>query len=126
MDPYDVRKYIESTGVPYGENVTLPEDIDTNQCSDFFGTRCDHHVPVKGRRKAHIDRVDPRYNPASHLKHDVGIPYTLMGAAAGGGLGAIFGKDKKDAAVKGALIGGVLGLLGDVASTYSNKSNQGL
>ena len=78
MDPYDVRKYIESTGVPYGENVTLPEDIDTNQCSDFFGTRCDHNVHAKGRRKAHIDRVDPRYNPAGHLKHDVGIPYTLM------------------------------------------------
>ena len=63
-----VRRYIDSMNVPYGQNVILPEDIDTSECQKFFGTRCSHNVHVKGRRLAHVDRVDPRKDPIGHLK----------------------------------------------------------
>ena len=55
MKPYDVRRYIESMGTAYGENVTLPYDIDTSKCGKFFGTRCDHNVHVTGPKKVHIE-----------------------------------------------------------------------
>ena len=125
ITPSEARKYIESTGVPYGQDVTLPDMVDTSRCQNFFGTRCDANVHIKGPMKAHIDRADPRYDPIGHLKKDVGVPYTVMGAGLGAGVGGLIANNnrKKGAAV-GALVGGVAGLLADLLAEHNNESSQ--
>lgn len=126
MSPSDARRYIEGTGVRYGQDVTLPDDVDVTKCEEFFGTRCSENVHVTGSRKAHVDRVDPRKNPIGHLKKDVGIPYVAMTTPTGALIGAIVSKNNRK---KGALVGGLvasgLGLLADVLSDYyENKQSR--
>ena len=74
---------------------------------------------------AHIDRMDPRRDPLGHLKKDVRVPYTAMGAVSGACLGAAIGKSKK-ATATGALIGALAGIALDIASHNSTKLNQGI
>ena len=120
MNPLEVRLYIDSRGVPYGQNVVLPDDVDACGCQEFFGTRCPHNVHVKGRRRAHVDRVDTRRDPIGHLKKDVGVPYaamaTLGGAVAGATVaGATVAKNNRvSGAVGGGLAGLVLGAIADI------------
>ena len=115
MNPLEVRLYIDSRGVPYGQNVVLPDDVDTCRCQEFFGTRCPHNVHVKGRRLAHVDRVDPRRDPIGHLKKDVGVPYAAMTAFGGAVAGAAVAKNNRVAgAVGGGLAGLVLGAIADI------------
>lgn len=125
MTPDEVRRDIESLGIPYGENVTFAENIDTSSCSEFWGTRCPENVHVTDSNRAHIDRKDPRYDPLGHLKHDVGIPYTAIGTAGGAALGAIaFPKNRKKGALVGASIGSALGIIADVVSYYNEKKQE--
>ena len=123
ITPKEARKHIEGTGAPYGCDVMLPDIIDTSNCQNFFGTRCDANVHVKGPRKAHIDRADPRYDPIGHLKKDVGVPYALMGVVLGAGVGGLVadGKRKKGAAL-GAFAGGAVGLLADLLEGRNKKT----
>lgn len=114
MTPYEVREYIASRKVPYGQNIALPDDVDTSQCQEFFGTRCPHNVHVKGHRLAHVDRADPSTDPIGHLKKDVGVPYALMGSMAGAILGAVLMKNnRKEGVVLGSILGGFLGSIAD-------------
>ena len=114
ITPKETRKYIDGAQVPYGQNVILPDDIDTSECQEFFGTRCPHNVHVKGRRMAHVDREDPRVNPVGHLVKDVGISYVSMTAPVGAALGAaLMSNDKKTGAAIGGLIGLVVGIILD-------------
>ena len=108
INPKDARRYIESTNARYGEDVVLPDDIDTSDCREFFGTRCPYNIHVKNPRLAHIDRVDPRKNPIGHLKRDVRVPYAAMTATVGAAIGASLAKNNRK---KGALIGGLLGII---------------
>jgi len=118
----DTRKYIESQNVNFGQNVTLPTIIDTCDCEEFIGTRCDENVHVTGPNRAHIDRKDPRQDPFGHLKHDVGIPYSLMGTAGGAAAGGIiYKKDRKKGALYGAAILGGIGLFADIVSAYRKQ-----
>lgn len=122
ISPYDTSNFIKNSGARFGENVTLSNDIDISECEQFFGTRCPHNVHVKGKRKAHLDRKDPRYDPLGHLKHDVGIPYSLMGAAGGLTLGGtMYKKDRKKGALCGAAILGGIGLIADIVSAYRKQ-----
>lgn len=119
ITPREARSYIESQGVNFGQNVTLPDDVDTCNCDEFFGTRCDDNVHVTGSKRAHIDRKDPRHDPLGHLKHDVGVPYSVMSTAAGGAIGAIVSKKNRK---KGALIGSAIGLgFGIIADVLSKN-----
>jgi len=102
-----VNVVLKKKQVPYGLNVTLPLDIDTGKCEEFFGTRCPHNIHVTERRKAHRDRFDPRYYPIQHLERDVGIPFPLVTLSAGTLIGAV--ADEKDR-VRGAVAGGLIGL----------------
>ena len=127
MTPKEAREYIESTGAAYGQDVMLPDTIDTSSCQNFFGTRCDANIHIKGPMKAHIDRVDPRYDPIGHLKKDVGVPYTVIGSALGAGIGGLVaGNNRKKGAATGALIGGTMGLLADLLSDYKKETNQAI
>lgn len=123
ITPKEARKHIDYTGVPYGHNVVLPDDIDTSECQEFFGTRCSHNVHVKGHRVAHVDREDPRVNPIGHLVKDVGIPYASMTAPVGAALGAtLMSSDRKTGAAIGALCGLVVGMIIDWAENRRNTS----
>ncbi len=117
MSPKDARLYIQSQGANYGQNVILPDHVDTCNCDEFFGTRCEYSVHVTGTKRAHIDRKDPRDDPVGHLKHDVGVPYSIMTTAAGVVIGALASKNNRK---KGVLLGGLFGLgigiLADLAS----------
>lgn len=118
----DARKHIESQNVNFGQNVTLPDIVDTCDCEEFFGTRCDENVHVTGSKQAHIDRNDPRQDPLGHLKYDVGVPYSLMGAAGGATIGSIiYKKDRKKGALYGAAIVGGIGLIADIVSAYNKQ-----
>lgn len=122
MSPRDVRKYIESQNVNFGQNVTLPDVVDVCECEEFFGTRCDENVHVTGPNQAHVDRKDPRQNPLGHLKHDTGIPYSFIGAAGGSALGGIiYKKDRKKGALYGGAILGGIGLIADIVSAYREQ-----
>ena len=114
ITPKDVRERFEEQGIQYGDNMEFSDDIDTSDCEEFFGTRCPENVHVKGKRKAHVDRVDPRKNPFGHLKRDVGVPYAVMTSAAGSALGAALSKDRKKGAAVGGLAGALLGAVLDV------------
>lgn len=114
ISPYQARRYIASRRVPYGQNVALPGIVDTSECQEFFGTRCPHNVHVKGRRLAHVDRVDPRRDPIGHLKKDVGIPYAVMGGLAGAALGS----------VPGLVAGSIVGLTADIVSHLNAAGSQ--
>jgi hypothetical protein len=117
ITPRDARRYIESSGAGYGQNVTLPDEIDTSNCEKFFGIRCSHNVHVTGKRRAHIDRIDPRKNSIGHLKKDVGIPYVVLGASGGATLGAlIYKNDRKKGAIVGGIIGTIIGAFADLES----------
>ena len=121
MNSYEVRRYIDRMGVPHGQNVVLPGDIDTSECQEFFGTRCHHNVHVKGRRLAHVDRVDPRKNPIGHLKKDVGIPYSVMTTPIGAAFGAVVSaNNRKTGAIVGGLIGFILGAVADNMTTRTD------
>lgn len=125
MSPKEVKDYISRLGVLHGKNVTLPDYVDTSSCSEFLGTRCPENVHVTGPNCAHIDKKDPRYDPLGHLKHDVGIPYTLIGTASGAALGATIFSNKKQGAKVGAVVGTLAGLLADIVSYYNkNKNNK--
>jgi len=52
ISPRDARKYIEFQNVDFGQNVTLPDIVDTCNCEEFFGTRCDENVHVTGPKQA--------------------------------------------------------------------------
>ena len=123
ITPKEARRYIDDTGVPYGQNVILPDDVDTSGCQEFFGTRCPHNVHVKDSRVAHVDREDPRVNPVGHLVRDVGIPYASMTAPAGAALGAaLMPGDRKTGAAIGALCGLAAGMIIDWAENRRNAS----
>jgi len=119
ISPRDARDYIESQGIDFGQNVTTPDYIDTSNCEEFFGTRCDENVHVTGSKRAHLDRKDPRKDPLGHLKHDVGVPYSVMSTAAGGAIGAIVSKKNRK---KGALIGGAFGLAIGIIADLASKN----
>ena len=114
MTPYQARRYIAGRRAPYGQNVALPDDVDTSQCEQFFGTRCQYGIHVKDRRLAHVDRVDPRRDPIGHLKHDVGVPYAVMGGLAGAALGS----------VPGMVAGSIMGLTADIVSHLNATGSQ--
>lgn len=125
MSPKDVKDYISFTGASFGQDVTLPGEIDTGSCSEFCGTRCPENVHVTGKNKAHIDRVDPRYDPLGHLKHDVGIPYTLIGTVGCATIGAaVYKKNRIKGAVYGGAIGTVVGFLVDLVSYYRSANHK--
>ena len=127
ITPNEARKYIESTGASYGQDVSLPDMVDTSGCQNFFGTRCDANVHVKDPMKAHIDRADPRHEPIGHLKKDVGVPYTVMGAGLGAGVGGLIaGNNRKKGAAVGALVGGVAGLLADWLAEHNDEPSQAI
>ena len=114
ISPYQARRYIASRRARYGQNVALPGIVDTNECQEFFGTRCPHNVHVKGPRFAHVDQADPRRDPIGHLKKDVGIPYAIMGGLAGAALGS----------VPGLVVGSIVGLAADIASHMNATNSQ--
>ncbi len=121
ITPHDARRFIDSTGADYGQDVVLPDCIDTSECQEFFGTRCPDNVHVKSDRTAHVDRADPRDDPIGHLKYDVGVPYAVMAAPVGAMIGAAAMKRNRK---NGALVGGTIGLvLGMVADTVNNSKN---
>lgn len=121
ITPKDVRDQIEQNNISYGENVVFPDEIDTSNCSEFFGTRCSENVHVTGKRTAHVDQVDPRKNPIGHLKKDVGVPYALMTSIAGAALGAGLSKNnRKKGALAGALIGALPGAVFDILEKYES------
>ena len=126
ITPYEARKHIDRMGVPCGQNVPLPDDVDVSECQEFFGTRCSNNVHMKGRRLAHVDRADPRTDPIGHLKKDVGVPYALIGSAVGAILGAVLMKgDRKAGAALGSMAGGLLGSIADnVADRNSAQARQ--
>lgn len=113
MSPEEARVYIENVykvyNLPYGMDVTLPRDIDTSRCEWFFGLRCPYNVHVTGRRRAHIDRFDPRYNLKEHLDHDVGIPHELVTIGVPVVIGALVGYRLGKA--RGAVVGAIAGLV---------------
>jgi len=121
ITPRDTRRYIDATGVDYGQDVVMPDYIDTSRCSEFFGIRCPHNIHVKGGRIAHVDRADPRHDPIGHLKKDVGVPYAAMAAAAGTVIGAIVTRNRKSGAVVGSLVGLGLGAMVDIAIHYKDS-----
>ena len=125
ITPRQARRYIENTGAAYGQNVELPDVVDTRGCGNFFGMRCDANVHVKGPRTAHVDRVDPRHDPIGHLKKDVGVPYALIGACVGAGIGGVVvGKNRKKGAAVGALGGGIAGLVVDLLAERRDETIQ--
>ncbi len=126
MSPNEVRDYLDRIGAAFGQNVTLPDDVDTSSCSQFWGTRCPENVHVTGKNMAHIDRVDPRSDLLGHLKHDVGIPYTLIGTVGCAALGAAaFSNNRTQGAKVSAALGFLGGLIADIVSYYnSNKNNK--
>jgi hypothetical protein len=113
VSPEQARVYIEGVyrryNLPYGTDVTLPWDIDTSPCRWFFGLRCPYNVHVTGRRRAHIDRFDPRYNLKEHLDHDVWIPHELVTIGVPVGVGVLAGHWLGRA--RGAVIGAIAGLV---------------
>lgn len=116
ISPRDARKYIEATNVNFGQNVTLPDIVDTCECEEFFGTRCDDNVHVTGHNRAHIDRRDPRKDSLGHLKHDVGIPYSAITTVAGITAGAVlFKNNRKKGAIICGLAGLAIGIIADLA-----------
>ncbi len=121
ITPRDARRFIDSTGVDYGQDVVLPDCIDTSECQEFFGTRCPNNVHVKSDRTAHVDRVDPHNDPIGHLKDDVGVPYAVMAAPVGAAIGAVAMKRNRK---NGALVGGITGLiLGMIADAVDNPKS---
>jgi len=127
ISPHGARRYVDRTGADCGQDVILPDDIDTSKCQEFFGMRCSDNVHVKGSRTAHVDRVDPRRNPIGHLKSDVGVPYAVM---AGLGFAAIGAAMSRGDWKRGAAIGGVAGLfagaVADAVDHYKNSNNGGM
>lgn len=125
ISPYEAREYIDNSGAPRGQNVALPDDVDTSQCQEFFGTRCPHNVHVKGSRLAHVDRVDPRRNPLGHLKHDVRVPYAVMGGLGGAAVGGLVNKnDRKKGAAVGSLVGFGVGLIMDAIADQNSAQDR--
>ena len=78
ISPCEAAKIIKEKSIPYGEDYEFLYEIDTSNCEEFFGTRCDCNLHVKGKRKAHVDRVDPRKDLVGHLDRDLGIPPWLV------------------------------------------------
>jgi hypothetical protein len=117
LSPEQARIIIEDAyrkyRLPYGTDVTLPWEIDTSRCEWFFGLRCPYNIHVTGRRRAHIDRFDPRYNWKEHIDHDVGTPHELITVGLPMGLGALIGYilDGRKGAIKGSLAGLAIGVL---------------
>ncbi len=116
FSPREASQYIKLERVSFGQDVTLPDDVDLRNCEEFFGTRCPNNIHVTGHRRAHVDRVDPRKNPLGHIKKDMGIPITLITTSAGASIGALVSKNnRKTGALVGGLFGLVVGLIADLA-----------
>ena len=75
--PKEVASWLKAIGASCGEHYQFPRDIDTSECGEFFGTRCPYNVHVTDKRKAHIDKFDPRYYPLEHFEEATGIPPLL-------------------------------------------------
>jgi len=74
ISPCEAAEILKRRFVPYGQDFIFPYDIDTSECEDFGGIRCDCNLHAKGRNVAHLDRFDPRRDLLRHLEEDVGIP----------------------------------------------------
>ena len=103
-----VNRYIIRKETPFGVNIEFPLEIDTSQCEEFFGTRCPNNIHVTGKRIAHKDHSDPRFNSIEHIKKDVGIDPTFLTVLGGAAFGALLDKENR---VRGASIGGLMGLV---------------
>ena len=77
IQPIEVANSLNSISAPYGKNYEFPLDIDTSECSQFFGIRCPYNVHVTDKRIAHIDEFNPRYNLLEHIKEVTGIPPSI-------------------------------------------------
>ena len=111
LSPCEASDYIRSQRVPHGQNVMLPDPVDSTQCEQFFGLRCDCNLHLKNPRLAHLDRVDPRNDALGHLIQDVKVSRSVISTPIGATLGALL--DQKNRG-RGALIGGFFGLLGGI------------
>ena len=74
ITPREVSSLLRTIGVPYGKHYEFSRDIDTSECEWFLGTRCPCNVHVTDKRRAHIDKFDPRYHPLEHVEETTGIP----------------------------------------------------
>ena len=97
--------------VPPGKDVIFPLEIDTTKCEEFFGIRCPYNIHVTGKKTAHRDRFDPRYHWKEHLDYDVGIPHELVSIGIPAIAFALAGALMDSKGIRGALLGGMLGLV---------------
>ena len=116
----EVNKIIKKTGIPYGVNAIFPEEIDTSPCEDYFGKRCPHNIHVTGKKMAHKDRADPRYNWRKHVDEDLKIPHEVLPICIGSGMGAAIGalvdKNRRRGAGIGAILGAIAGAFFEIAT----------
>ncbi len=70
----EVANSLREIGAPCGQHYEFARDIDTSECEWFFGTRCPYNVHVTDKRRAHIDKFDPRYYTLEHIEEATGIP----------------------------------------------------
>jgi len=121
MSIEEVSRILEQERIPYGQNITFPQEIDTSSCERFFGTRCAHNVHVTGENRAHKDRYDPSTYWREHSDYDVGIPHQLVTLGLPTGIGASIGsrlnkEEPNRGALKGALWGLLIGILWEISS----------
>ena len=73
ISPEEAVRIIKKKGIPFGEDYEFPYEIDTSGCRWFFGIRGPHNLHITGRKRAHIDRVDPRESILEHLRQDAPV-----------------------------------------------------
>jgi len=120
MSIEEVSRILEQKRIPYGQNITFPQEIDTSSCEWFFGTRCPYNVHVTRENRAHKDRYDPRTNWREHSDYDVSVPHQLVTLGLPTGIGALIGSrlDKEDperAALKGVGWGLLIRILWEIS-----------
>lgn len=70
ITPEEALRIIKKKKIPFGVDYEFPCEIDTSGCKWFFGIRGPGNLHIVGKRKAHIDRIDPRESILKHLKED--------------------------------------------------------